>query len=101
MRFGAQCFPNPDLHMSCCPLETCSDLAQYAKCAHHPPCCRASLIAQTHVDADANAALTAAVAKTSGLPDGVAAAAAAGKHAGQRWGGRVSREVADGPLRAA
>ena len=63
------------------------------KCAHHPPYCRANLIAQTHVesDADADAALTAAIKKTSVLPDGVTAAATAG----QSWGGLESSEVGD------
>ena len=101
LRFSAPCFPNPGLHHACHAVlqkhALTQDLAHHVKCAHHPPCRHASLIAQMHVDADAagDAAQTAAVAKTSGLPDGVAAAAVAGKHAGQSWGGLESSEVGD------
>lgn len=96
LRFSAQCFLNPDLRHAChAALHGLTP--DFAHHAQYLPCRHASLIAQMLVDADAagDAALTAAVAKTSGLPDGVAAAAVAGKHAGQSWDGLESNEVGD------
>lgn len=64
------------------------------KCGHHPPSRHAVLTAQKHPVAAGDAELTAVVATTAQRPAGVAAAAAvAGKHAGQSLDGLASSEA--------
>ena len=102
LRFSAQCFPDQDLHHAChaAPLKLALilDPAHHVRGSRHSPSRHAGLTAQRHPAADAvdDAVMTGAVVVTTELPDGVVAAAeAAGRHAGQSLGALASNEAGD------